>query len=103
MLARLGDAERKLAFFAVWTRKETILKASGGGLSVPLDSFTVSLEPVSTVTLSAETLPADASAAVCAPQWTLLDISPAEGARAALPVEGDLSVPLQCRQLILPR
>jgi 4'-phosphopantetheinyl transferase len=37
----LPEAERTLAFFESWTRKEAIVKALGGGLSIPLDSLEV--------------------------------------------------------------
>ncbi len=39
-----GDARRE-AFFAIWTLKEAVVKATGEGLSRGLDSFTIFLDP----------------------------------------------------------
>ncbi len=42
---RLPDEVRDEGFFACWSRKEAVVKAMGGGLSIPLDSFQVTLDP----------------------------------------------------------
>ena len=44
-LQALPLPRRSEGFFACWTRKEAYVKALGGGLSVPLDGFEVSVDP----------------------------------------------------------
>lgn len=63
---------QELAFFRCWTRKESVLKAHGGGLQVPLDSFTVQFttEAPPSVTWVRDD-PTEAA------RWTLLDCSAA--------------------------
>lgn len=44
-LLALPPGERQRAFYLCWTRKEAYVKAVGNGLSIPLDSFAVTLRP----------------------------------------------------------
>jgi 4'-phosphopantetheinyl transferase len=71
------------AFFRCWTRKESYIKATGDGLSLPLSQFDVSLGPGDTNALVA-TRP-DASEAG---KWLLQEVSGGPGCVAALCVRG---------------
>jgi 4'-phosphopantetheinyl transferase len=44
-LASLAPEMRVEAFFHVWTQKEALIKAHGAGLSLPLQEFSVSVDP----------------------------------------------------------
>jgi 4'-phosphopantetheinyl transferase len=82
-LQRLSLAQREIAFFTCWTRKEAYIKAQGLGLSLPLASFDVSLTPNEPAVLRA-TRPNPWEAA----RWTLFSLEVDPGYAAALAVEG---------------
>ena len=86
MLAKIDPSLRTQAFFAIWTRKEALLKAFGAGLSLPLDEFCVSTDPLQ---------PARIMSSTCSQlepgRWSLADVDPGDGTvgfRAALAIEG---------------
>lgn len=82
-LVALAPGERASAFFDCWTRKEAYIKARGEGLSHPLRLFSVSLGPGQPAALlSTENDPQEAA------RWSLVQLSPGEGYRAALAVRG---------------
>jgi 4'-phosphopantetheinyl transferase len=75
---------RLAAFFTCWTRKEAFVKALGGGLSVPLDRFRVSIrsdEPARVLWVDREE----------SDRWSLLDVGE-PGVAAAVVVEGPAPV-----------
>jgi 4'-phosphopantetheinyl transferase len=71
------------AFFRCWTRKESYIKATGDGLSLPLDQFDVSIAAGDRNALIA-TRPDGSEAA----RWGLCEVSAGEGYAAALCVRG---------------
>ena len=82
-LFKIEDELRLEAFFRCWTRKEAYVKARGGGLSIPLDQFDVTLDPESPAALLAtRDDPGLAS------RWSLISIDLDQGYLAALAVEG---------------
>jgi 4'-phosphopantetheinyl transferase len=74
---------RKYAFFLCWTRKEAYIKASGEGLSLPLDQFEVSLIPGEPAALLSTQPDSDEAL-----RWSLQELILASGYVAALAVEG---------------
>jgi 4'-phosphopantetheinyl transferase len=82
-LMALPSEQREIAFFNAWTRKEAYIKAQGLGLSLPLDSFDVSLTPNKPAILRA--IRPDARAAF---DWTLLSLDVEPNYTAAAAVEG---------------
>jgi 4'-phosphopantetheinyl transferase len=74
--------DRVNGFYRCWTRKEAFLKATGSGLSFPLDRFRVSLSPREPARLIDVT-----GDAQMVGQWYLAELRPASGYIAALAVE----------------
>jgi 4'-phosphopantetheinyl transferase len=82
-LLSLAPQLRPAAFFRCWTRKEAYIKARGGGLSIPLGQFDVTLDPESEAALLAtRDDPAEAD------RWSLYNLEVGEGYQAALAVAG---------------
>ena len=81
--AAMPAALREHAFFPWWTRKEACIKAGGGGLSTPLNSFRVSLQPGGPVDL------AWFDGARMKERWTLHSLDVHAGYAAALAYRDD--------------
>jgi 4'-phosphopantetheinyl transferase len=84
-LSALPGHQRAEAFFNCWTRKEAWIKARGHGLSIPLNSFEVSLAPGDPARLLA-TRPDPEEAS----RWSLLALDCEPGYAAALAVAGEI-------------
>ena len=81
-LRRVPAAETSAAFYRCWTRKEAYVKARGEGLSLPLDSFEVSLE-MRGFSLLLATRPDPEEAR----RWWVMDLNVGSGYAAALAIE----------------
>ncbi len=82
-LRALPAVEQADAFFNCWTRKEAYIKARGEGLSLPLDQFDVSLAPGEPAALLCTRVEADEVS-----RWSMTELAPGAGFKAALVVEG---------------
>jgi len=77
-----GEAKSN-AFFHCWTRKEAYIKATGDGLSMPLDRFDVTLLPGE----PARMLSAEGDTEMAA-RWSMVHLDPAPGYIGALAIPG---------------
>jgi 4'-phosphopantetheinyl transferase len=79
----LPEAEQAGAFYRCWTRKEAYLKATGTGLSAPLGTFAVSLEPG-----GSEAVAQNRFAPLDTRCWAFLEPTLGEAHAASVVVEG---------------
>jgi phosphopantetheinyl transferase len=77
------DHDRLRAFFATWTRKESIVKAMGTGIASGLKSFDVSVDPAAPPELRETRWSDDVS-----PHWTLNTIDADDDYLACLASSG---------------
>jgi 4'-phosphopantetheinyl transferase len=82
-LRSLPEHLQERCFFACWTRKEAYMKACGGGLSIPLDGFEVSVDPREPPALLG--VQDDPSGPL---SWGMEELRPADGYIAALVAQG---------------
>lgn len=82
-LLALPAGDRRRAFFECWARKEAYIKGRGEGLSLPLDSFDVSLAPREPAALLATRDDRPGAA-----RWSLCELTAGPGYAAAVAVEG---------------
>jgi 4'-phosphopantetheinyl transferase len=83
VLRALPESAQTEAFFHCWTRKEAYIKARGGGLSIGLSSFAVSLAPDQLTNLSIACHDGPEPG-----RWSLRALPPGAGYVAALTAEG---------------
>ncbi|MFN2385464.1 MAG: 4'-phosphopantetheinyl transferase superfamily protein [Thermoanaerobaculia bacterium] len=89
-LRALPENSLREGFFTCWTRKEAFIKARGEGLSIPLDSFDVTVGPGSPARLLA------VRGAQEAARWTIRELPAGSGYVAAVAVEGEDDFRVRC-------
>ncbi len=85
-ISRFSGIALQEAFFRCWTRKEAFIKAKGGGLSIPLDQFDVSVAEDQPAALLGTRPDADE-----ARRWMLYELPVEAGYAAALAVSTVMS------------
>lgn len=91
VLRALPPDHQPRAFFECWTRKEAYIKASGEGLSLPLDSFEVAFGPGE----AARFVRIDEPTPQAPDEWRLVSFEPAPGcigAIAAKTMDAELAI-----------
>lgn len=83
---RLPPEQQLIAFFTAWTRKEAYIKAVGVGLHLPLESFSVAIDPAAPARL----IEIDGDPTKAA-EWTLLPVEVPKGHVGAVVVRGPVS------------
>ena len=78
----LPETLKKNAFFACWTRKEAFVKATGDGLSRPLNKLEMTVDPGDPAKLVS--IDTDAKSAS---RWSIYDLKPAFGFSGAIAAE----------------
>lgn len=90
-MERMAPAERRIAFFACWTRKEAFLKAKGTGLQLPLSQFDVSVNPDEPAQLLRVGWDPDE-----VDRWELHSLEVRQGYLAAMAVDGPTEIRYRC-------
>lgn len=83
-LASGAGSERERRFFAAWTRKEAVIKATGEGLSAPLQEIEITASEDASLRLRRVGPSGELTVRA---EWTLLDLAPAPGYAAALALQ----------------
>ena len=87
LIASLSGQQKRRAFFKIWTCKEAFFKASGDGLTKPVDQVEIALDALDTEkTASLVSIAGDRSQAT---GWHVETFQPAINYQAALAFQGD--------------